>query len=444
MPAPSSRRLRRRLLLPLAVCALAPPAARAQGLSLEEAIRAAWGTNPGLAAGAAQVEAAQAEAAVARDGHWPTVSLQARGVRTDEPAGAFGLRLDQQRISAADFAPDRLNHPAAVGGLGLSATLGLPIYLGGRISAGGRAAEAQAQAEAHVQERRRQETALAVVEAYFGSGVADQGLRFATDVVEQARETERFVKERAAQGLALDADVARATAFRAQAEAEEAGARQRQASARSALALLAGDGAGTAGLTTALPGTAEAAPLADAGRRSDLRAAWLRADAAAQGAVAARGSLLPEIVGQASVETMRSAPDQGARWTTLALVARWQLSLGEVDGLRAARARARAAEEAARWQERQAAREVDEARRALEAAQARIASAEEAVAASESARALRRARHRQGLLPLADLLDAEAGLAGARALLLQSRLQARVARAQSQLALGLPVEGVTP
>jgi outer membrane protein TolC len=80
----------------------------------------------------------------------------------------------------------------------------------------------------------------------------------------------------------------------------------------------------------------------------------------------------------------------------------------------------------------------------VETADTRVRSAEEAVAASESARRLRVARHRQGLLPLTDVLDAETGLAGARALLLNSRLEARVARARLALALGTPVEGLNP
>ncbi|HET9552167.1 MAG TPA: TolC family protein, partial [Anaeromyxobacteraceae bacterium] len=105
---------------------------------------------------------------------------------------------------------------------------------------------------------------------------------------------------------------------------------------------------------------------------------------------------------------------------------------------------ARAAEQALAWTERQAARDGDESRRAVEAADARILAAQEAVAASESARALRQARHRQGLLPLTDVLDAETGLAGARALLVASRLEARVARARLALALNQPVEGLTP
>jgi outer membrane protein TolC len=71
-----------------------------------------------------------------------------------------------------------------------------------------------------------------------------------------------------------------------------------------------------------------------------------------------------------------------------------------------------------------------------------VRAAREAVTASESARALRQARYRQGLLPLSDVLDAESALAGARTLLLRSLFETRIARAQLELALGLPVEGV--
>ncbi len=425
---------------------LAPAWARAEGLSVENAISAAWQRNPALAASAEQVEAARADAAAARDARLPTLTLTARGVATNEPVGAFGLKLDEQRITQADFAPARLNAPDLIGGVGLGATLALPIYAGGRIAAGRHAAAAQAEAEASTHQRQRQQVALAVVEAYFSTQVAAQGVRYAGDQLEHARETERFIQARNREGLALDADVARATAFRAQAEAERAAALQHLASARSALALLAGEEAGRAELSTPFDGAPPAAPgpatPATAGERPDLQAARSRVDAAQNAVTAARGSLLPQVFAQASVETMRSAVDQGATWTTLALVARWQLGLGDLHTTQAARARARAAAGALEWQERQARREVEEARRAVETADARVASAREAVSASESARTLRLARHRQGLLPLTDVLDAEAGLAGARALLLQSRLEARVARAQLELALGQPVEGV--
>jgi len=438
--------------------ALTPVGAHAAPLSLEDAIRGAWARNPGLAAGEDLVRAAREDAAAARDARLPTLSFSAKGIVTDEPMMAFGIKLNEQKITEADFTPARLNAPDPVGGVGLGASVVQPIYVGGRITAGRRAAEAQAGAEARSQERRRDEIALRVVDAYFGAQVADQGLRFAEDALQHAIETERFVRSRNQQGLALEADLARATAFRAQAEADRATARQRVASARSALVLLAGDEVADAELSTpveraptgapgggAAPSPFSSPPVGerfDASERSDLVAARLRATAADEARTAARGSLLPEVFAQAGVETLRSSIDQGATWFQGLLVARWQLSLGALDGTRAAEARAAAAHSAAAWQERQARREVDEARRAVETADVRVGSAREAVAASEAARRLREARHRQGLLPLTDVLDAEAGLAGARSLLLGSQHQARLARAQLQLALGQPIEGV--
>lgn len=426
-----------------ALLALSPALVQAQGLSIEDAIREAWQKNPGLAASTQQVQAARADADAARDNSFPSLALTARAVGTDEPVAAFGLKLDEQRITQSDFAPDRLNAPSFIGGIGLGASITQPIYMGGRIAAGRRATAALAEAEANAHERRRQETALAVVEAYFGSQVALQGLRYSDDVLEHARETERFVRARNQQGLMLDADVARATAFRAQAEADRATAAQRLATARSALALLSGENAGQAELTSPVePATLDSPSAQPAGERPDVRASRLRTEAASQAVAAARGNLLPQVLAQASVDTMRSAVDQGATWVTLALIARWQLGLGDLHATQAAQARAAAADFALQWQQLQAQREVDEARRAVETAAARVQSAREAVAASESARDLRIARHRQGLLPLTDVLDAEVGLAGARALLLRSELEVRAARAQLSLALGHPIEGV--
>jgi len=441
-----SHRSRRPLLVLFWAATLLPGIAAGGDLTVSDAIRIAWARNEGLTAATLQAKGAREQARAASAGRFPTLALSARGVATDEPMMAFGLKLDEARIAAADFAPDRLNSPSLIGGVGLGATLTQPIYAGGRIDAAARSASAQAEAEATDVERRRQELALAVTEAYFGAQAAAQGLSYADDVLAHARETERFLRQRNAQGLVLDAEVARASASRAQAEAERAAADQRLASARSGLALLAGEEIRSANLVTSLasplpPPSPAPAAIAE---RPDLRSARARAEAARGAVNAARSSLLPEVFAQVSAETMRSDLDQGANWVTGVLGARWQLGVADVHALRAAQARASAAEAGARWQERLASREVEEARRAIGAADVRVRFGEEATAASESARDLRIARHRQGLLPLTDVLDAEAGLAGARSLLLRSRLDARLARAQLELALGDPVEGVQP
>jgi outer membrane protein TolC len=429
--------------LALALSAASPARGDAP-LTIDEAIRQAWSSAAALRASEAQVEAAREEAARARAARLPTLSLAARAVRTDEPMMAFGLKLDQGRITGADFSPDALNDPDAIGGVGGGVTLSLPVYVGGRLRAGQKAAGAAAEAEAADHLRRRSEVAASVVEAYFGAQAAEEGVRYAEDLLAHAAETERLVRERNAQGLALDADLARAAAFRAHAEAERAVAVQRRASARSALGLLAGEEAAAAGLATpiaALPPIASGGPEG----RPDLVAARHRREAAEAGISAARGALLPALFAQASAETMRTPDlDEGTAWTTLGVVLRWDLSLADRSGVRAASARARAAAGDLAWREREASREAAEAARAVETADARVRAAEEAVSASESARTLRAARHRQGLLPLTDVLDAEAALAGARALLLASRLDARVSRARLALALHQPIEGLAP
>ena len=443
-----------------------PSLASADGLAIQDAIRAAWKQNPGLAAGAHMVAAARADATAARNGHWPTLSATIKGVGTSEPVGVFGIKLDERRITSADFDPNTLNYPDPVGGFGLGAAVTVPIWMGGRILAGQRAAEAMADAESSTQSRRKEEMALAVVQAYFGVQVATQGARYADDLLEHARETERLVRERNQKGLALDADLARAIAFRAQAEAERAAVSQQLESARSALAMLTGLSPAQLELATpvdatpvavvAVPGplaasvigTATASATASAGdasllsSRPDIQAAHLRARAADEMVAVNLGAMLPAVFAQASVDTLRSSWTQGGAWWSAAVMLRWEFGASSLSAMQAAEARVAAATEAARWQEVQASREVAEARRAVSTADARVRSAREAVSASESARTLREARHRQGLLPLTDVLEAEAALAGARTLLLKSLLETRIARAQLELALGQPVEGV--
>ena len=433
-----------------AAIALATPARAATSLTIEDALRAAWRQNEALTASERGVEAARLDAEAARDRRLPELQLNARALRTDEPMMAFGTRLDQGRINAEDFDPARLNDPDAIGGYQVGATLTQVIYGGGRITAGRRAADAAATAGRHDHARRQQEVAAQVVEAYFGSQAAREGVQYAEDVLAHARETERFVRARAADGAALESEVGRATAFRAQAEADLAMARQRLATARSALALLSGPEAFEAELTTPLdeprPLPARAAGAdEDLSARPDLAAARARIEAARASVSVARGALLPEVFAQASAEAARSADlADGTGWTTLMVGLRWKLGASDLRSVSAARAREESAAAMVRWQERQASREISEARRAIESADVRVQSAREAVSASESARTIREARHRQGLLPLTEVLDAEAGLAGARALLLRSRFESRVARAQLQLASGEPVEGVTP
>ncbi|MBP1626517.1 MAG: outer rane efflux protein [Holophagaceae bacterium] len=428
------------LLLPLAAMSLLA----GEPLSIQDAIRQAWRDQSGLQAGSAMVERAQAEARALKALALPTLGTSAGLQRTDEPMMVFGTKLNQARISQADFMPDRLNHPDALTAFGMSVNLSQPLYAGGRIQAAGRAGEAMARSEASLQTHRQQQVALGVVQAYFGTQAARQGLTYAEDTLRQAQETERFVQARVDQGLMLRSEALRANAFRAQAEAARAEAQQRLASAQSALALLTGAPLQDPELISAID-TPITGDHTTALRRSDLLAASFQVQAAREGLKASQGSLLPEVGLTASWGTARYTWNGGGTWTNLGIGAKWTIfSAPERRRVEAARASERAAALNLKWQEQQASREAEEAKRAVETAQVRLKAAREAVAASESVRTLRQARHREGLLSLVEVLDAESGLSGARALLLASQLDLRISQAQLALALGQPIEGVQP
>jgi outer membrane protein TolC len=411
-------------------------------LPLADAIRAAWSGQSGLQAGQAMAERARFEADAAAALRRPTFQAQAGWTRTDEPMQAFGLKLDQARIQAVDFDPARLNRPDAVSGLGGAVSVQQPLYAGGRLDAARRGLSALADAEASRQRHRRQQVAAAVVQAYFGTQAAEGGIAAAEEARKSAAATEAFVAARVEQGLMLRSELARMKAFRAQADAALAEARRQARSARAALALLTGL-PGELSLLTPLdaPDAPDAGPP---GRRADLEAARFEARAAGENAKAAAGVLRPEVglnlTWGAARERFAGA---GGTWTTASVGAKWTFSFAEPRRIQAARAAERAAELNARWQSEQARHDVDEAASSIAAAQQRLAAAQEAVGASEEARNLRQARHREGLLPLTDLLDAEAALQGAKALRLAALLELRSARAQADLAQGRPIEGVT-
>ncbi|GLH70344.1 RND transporter [Geothrix rubra] len=413
-------------------------------MTVTDAIRKAWVDQAGLKAGQAMVDSRKAEAEGYRDLRLPTLTLQAQGVRTNEPMMAFGIKLNQARIGMADFNPLVLNHPDAIGAYGGSAVLQQPLYTGGRITAARKAGDFMAQAEAASQERRKQETALAVVQAYFGAEVAEQALKWVGDTETWVKGMEDFVGARVNQGLMLESELQRLKAFHAQVDAQKAEVVMQIRSARSGLGLLLGQGPVDGALATPLePGTP--APAAAPARRPDLVAAELQAKAAGEGAKAAKGNNLPEVGLELGAGTLHHSWSQKGDWTWAGVGVKWKVfSAPDLAKARAAKAQAQAAKDMQIFKEQQAEHETRVAREAVTAAEARYAAAKDALAAAEESRRLREARHKEGLAPLIEVLDAEAAVQGARTLILQSLYELRVSRASLDLATGTPIEGVQP
>jgi outer membrane protein TolC len=136
--------------------------------------------------------------------------------------------------------------------------------------------------------------------------------------------------------------------------------------------------------------------------------------------------------------------DKG-NWTWAAVGVKWKVfSAPDVAKAKAARALERAAADMRTFKQQQGEHEVRLAREGVIAADARYAAAKESLAAALESKRLREARHREGLAPLIEVLDAEAAVQGAHTLILQSLFEIRMSRAGLDLALGNPIEGVNP
>ncbi len=412
--------------------------------TVSRAIQKAWTDQAGLKAGQAMVESRQAEADGYRDLRLPTLTLSAQGVRTNEPMMAFGMKLNEARIGMADFNPLSLNHPDPIGAYGGSAVIQQSLYTGGRIGAARRAGDFMFQAEQASQERRKQETAQMVVEAYFGAQVAEQALKWVDDTRQWIQGLESFVGARVQQGLMLESELQRLKAFHAQTDAQKADVVKRVRSARSGLGLLTGSGPVEGPLATSLdPGP----PTGVRGTafRGDLVAADLQARAASEGAKAAKGSVFPEVGLEVGAGTLHQSWSEKGNWTWAAVGMKWKVfSAPDQAKAKAARAQERAAADMRTFKQQQAEHEVRVAREGVLAAEARYVAATESLTAAEESKRLREARHREGLTPLIEVLDAEAAVQGAHTLILQSLFELRVSRASLDLATGNPIEGVNP
>ena len=419
-----------------------PAVLAAPELTVSDAIRAAWTHDARLQASSAQATSAARGAEAADWALGPTLVLGAQGTLTSQPSRTFALLLDQGKITAADFDPARLNTPEARGSLGLSAVVEQPL-IDASLWAARRRAHAAAQSEEASRAATQRQVALDAVRAYFSVRAAEEALAYADEALRTARDTESFVKARVAQDVLLQSEGSRSTAYRAQAEAERAAAVRQLAQARTGFVLLVGQEPPPGTLITPLvPPDAASSPAVE--ERPELRAARAGVEAQSAAADEAHGRLWPTLLLQGGVATERASLSEGNTWGMGFLILRWSGSVAAFKTADSADA-ARAAAEARRvGQERALAAELEEAHASVAASSAALEAARTAVSASEQARDQRQARHRQGLVPLTDLLDAETGLTSARALLLRSALQARLARAELEHASGQPVEGVRP
>lgn len=414
-------RLYRRLGLLAAL--LCVQAAQAEALSLRQAVEAALEHNAGLAASQARVgqaEAAQRQAEAAR---WPTLGLSLTASRSDDPLSAFGAKLGQRGVTAADFAPATINRPGAVDNFNTRIEVQWPLYSGGQIGSRIDQAQAQTQAARLSDEATRQQIIQQVVVAYQAVHAARAYLKVAEQARAAAEEALRASERLQAQGVAIKSDVLAARVNLEEAKLKLAEGRRVEAGALDRFKLSLGRSLGDA-----LDVAGEVAPNALAGDEAALRRQALQEhpllkalhselDAARARVEAARAGQRPQVNLLGRQDWNGNGPGFDASSYTVAGVLSWRAFDGGVTSNAVDQAQAVYREAAARLRqaEDEVSLQVADARRLALESEARITAREAAATQAEEAQRLVRKRYENGIVTLVELLAGQAQLDRVRA-----------------------------
>jgi outer membrane protein len=430
-----------------ALCASAPlVAAGADPVDFPGAVERALQNNAGVSAAGYEWSSAQKGAEAARGDYLPKLSLEGSFVRTNVPAEAFALKLNQKRLLDSDFADvSNFNEPSPVNDYITLFTLEQPIFAP-RAYHGMKMASREAEATGFDVSRKKEEAVFRVLTAYLGVLTAKEYVRVAEQELSDAREAFRIAEVKEKAGVGLASDVLRARVFLATAESDQVTAESRLALAQAGLGLAMGEPRGARMDAVAPvpplpePGTLEERIAAVGAHRFDLRAFSLRLENADANLTLRKSDYLPTVgvTGTYRIDGQDGIFSPDNRTWNVGVGLRWNLFDGlsreaEVGRASAERGRAReyyrGAEDLAAFEVTQAFLAVDEASRRVEIARA-------AVAAAEEGTRLVKARYENQLARMIDLLDAQTAQNAARADLVRAENDLLRSRAQLEYASG--------
>lgn len=397
------------------------PAPAQQRLTLAEATAEALAQSDLLRAEDARVAGAAGAVTAARGNLLPTITFEERFLATDNPAYDFSMKINQGNFTPADLqgAPGTFNNPDPIGDFQTSVTLTQPIY-SRRANLGVALARTEAGAVSLERERRREEVAHQVLQAWLGSQAAEAYLETALRAEEDAAEHLRLAGVAEAAGTGLASDRLRAEVALAEVRRMRLTVENDLEIARRGLGLAVGR---EEALAPAASGPVMPAPdletlIAGVGRRADLRALEIRVSNARRAGKLAVAARFPEVGLTGSLQANDPDLPFGTAGTSymVGLGVTWRL----FDGFRSkaaeaqAEAGARQAESLLAALNKEARFRVREAWLRLQEAQAGIAIAERAQAAAAEGVRLVRVRYENGLAPMVTLLDAQSALNRAR------------------------------
>ncbi|MEW5876635.1 MAG: TolC family protein [Acidobacteriota bacterium] len=407
----------------------------ARELSLEEAMRLARERQATVQAAKAEEEAAAQRVNQAKGFRLPSLRFDEVFIRTDSPAEAFALKLNQERFSFASFMTTDPNRPKKLDTTISRFELQLPVYTGGELSS--RIAQAQRFAESKTLARQwaERQAALAAAEAYVMLAQAQEYVA----LLQKARDTVAahvaLAKAYVDQGMLVEAEYLRAQVELSRLEDLLAQAKGQEEVAQANLAFRLGleQTERFEIKPLALPaGPADGLEeyLATAEARPDVRGAEAMVKAAELEAQVKKAAFLPKagIVARADWVDDTLFGTHGDSTTVMAVVGA-NLFAGGSDraAVAAARAEARAGGEQVRFARQGVALEVRQAYVEAQVAVARVATARKALQAAAEVERVTTERFRQGVVKMIDLLDADTARREAETRELLARAEAHLA-----------------
>ena len=434
-----------RRLLQVVALALLSAGATAETLEFRQCVDLALAQNPDLAVSRSRIEQAEAGLRQAEAGRMPRVSLSLISTHTNDPLGAFGLKLGQERITGGDFDPARLNDPKAINNLNTRVELAWPIYTGGQLSSYVAQAKALVRAAQSGDIAARQQLIQQVLMSYQGVHTARAHVRVAEQALAAAEEYVRVTQRMHQQGLAVKSDVLLARVYQEDARLRLTEARNGVASALDRLKLLLGKpldaplDVGAPVLPRLLPGSEQELRRQALDGHAALAALSSQMEAAAAQVEAARAGKRPQFTVTLRQDWNDKTIGLNASSQTLAGVLTWTAFDAGVTRASVDRAEAGRRELAARLRQAQdgiTLQVADARRRALEAEE-RVTAREMAVEQAEEAQRLVKRRYENAMATVTELLTAQVQLDRARADLVAARHELAVQRGELQRAVGV-------
>lgn len=437
-----SKALPRFSVLALALSSLV--AGAAEPLTLRQAAEAALAANPAMDVARAQILQSEAGVLQAEGARLPRLALSLNLTRSNDALTAFGLKLGQQRITAADFDPLQLNNPVAINNFNTRAEITAPLYSGGQLSARLNMSQALARAARAGDEATRQALLLDTLKAYAGVQLAQARLRLAEQAHTAAEAAARDSEKLLQQGLTVRSDVLSAKVHVGDSRARLLAGRQQLATAEDRLRLvMLQSGSGPLEIATPFDVSVPEAGselLVEAARQQHPRLRALRdqRDAAQAGEHGARGARRPQLTFMARQDWNDQNLGFAAASYTLAGVLTWQAFDGGVAAAGIDQARAQRLEADARLRAAEAEVEftLKAALRQQQATEERLNVRREAVSQAEEAQRLIKVRYANGVTTLVDLLAGQTRLDQARAEQAQAEFERVTARGEVLLAAG--------